>query len=629
MTNLTTSYHGVNPLEGNSFSSKADAQEAVRALFEPLLPYYEASPSRPMVGQTAPTYDEASESVETFIRPIWALAPLAAGGGSFDHWDIIREGLIRGTDPNSDGYWGPVGATPDLNPVTDQRMVEMAAFGLALAIAPDEFFEPLTDQQKQNVVDWLQPINEIGLRDNNWQFFRVLVNLGFQRVGVDVATEAVEESLGTLESNYLGDGWYQDGETQKTTDFYIPFAFHYYSLIYARLAAETDPERSETFKKRAAEFAPDFAARFDSEGRTIAYGRSMTYRFAAAGFFGALAFGDVEPENVSWGEIRGHWARHLRWWSKQAIADNRGILTIGWGYNNMYMAESYNAPGSPYWAMKAFLPLALPDDHPFWTAEEKQPAEQDLHSIQPNAHAVVNRTADQSQMLTTSGDGLFFPRQGAAKYGKFVYSSQFPFGLESDDPFNLTAAESTLAIVDVNGGPAEWRRENRWKNERQGMKGDVLWAEWKAFNGDVTVTSVWAGEGDEHSRIHLVDTKRSVTAVDGGFAIAYNFDPTHNDYRTESDETKAMVANGVDYSVAATDSAAGKPVVRQMQPNGSIMWARSVSPVVDYELEPGRHVLRSYFRAGSGDPQELSGFDEKLVDVLAEVSGVDAADLKK
>lgn len=627
---LSTSYHGSNPIAGNKFATKADAQQAVRDLVAPLLPYFKDRPSRPMIGQTAPTYDEASEAVETFIRPLWGLAPLAAGGGDFDHWEVFRQGLIEGTDPNSDGYWGPVGATPDLNPTTDQRMVEMAAFGLALAIAPEQFYEPLSDEQKENVIAWLEPINKIGLRDNNWQFFRVLVNLGFRRIGGPVNEEAANESLGTLNSNYLGEGWYQDGEMQKTTDFYIPFAFHYYSMIYAGLAQGFDAERVETFRRRAAEFTPSFAARFDSEGRTIAYGRSMTYRFAGAGFWGALAFGDTEGEGVDWGEIRGHWARHMRWWADQAIADNRGILTIGWGYNNMYLAESYNAPGSPYWAMKAFLPLALPDDHPFWTAEEKQAPQQELHMVQKPANAVVNRTTDQAQMLTNSGSGLFFPRNGAAKYGKFVYSSQFPFACESDDPFNIKASESTLTIVDESQpSPADWRRENRWGNKNHGMVEDVLWAEWEAFAGDVKITSVWAGEGDEHSRIHLVETNRPITAVDGGFAIAYNFDPTHDDYQRSADEEKAVVANGTDYSVAVAHSPNGIPAVRQLQPNGSIQWARSVSPVVDFKLEPGKHVLRTSFRAGSGNAQDVKGFDSKLVDVLAQVANVDASELSE
>lgn len=57
------------------------------------------------------------------------------------------------TDPNHPQYWGAVGETPGLDLGTDQRVIEMAAFGLALATTPEEFFDPLTDQQQQNLFD--------------------------------------------------------------------------------------------------------------------------------------------------------------------------------------------------------------------------------------------------------------------------------------------------------------------------------------------------------------------------------------------------------------------------------------------------------------------------------------------
>ncbi len=40
------------------------------------------------------------------------------------------------------------------------------------------------------------------------------------------------EELALIDSMYIGDGWYVDGKTTQR-DYYIPFAFHYYGLIYA------------------------------------------------------------------------------------------------------------------------------------------------------------------------------------------------------------------------------------------------------------------------------------------------------------------------------------------------------------------------------------------------------------
>lgn len=42
----------------------------------------------------------------------------------------------------------------------------------------------------------------------------------------------LEEYLEGLETFYLGEGWYRDGDSGQK-DYYISFAIHFYSLIYA------------------------------------------------------------------------------------------------------------------------------------------------------------------------------------------------------------------------------------------------------------------------------------------------------------------------------------------------------------------------------------------------------------
>lgn len=47
--------------------------------------------------------------------------------------------------------------------------------------------------------------------------------------------------------------------------------------------------------------------------------------------------------------MKGIVLRHLRWWLKQPMFDRDGVLSVGYSYPNLAMAEDYNAPGSPYW----------------------------------------------------------------------------------------------------------------------------------------------------------------------------------------------------------------------------------------------------------------------------------------
>ena len=52
-------------------------------------------------------------------------------------------------------------------------------------------------------------------------------------------------------------------------------------------------------------------------------------------------------------------------WFREAIFTENGILNVGYAYPNLNMAENYNAAGSPYWAFKAFLLLAVDRQHSF------------------------------------------------------------------------------------------------------------------------------------------------------------------------------------------------------------------------------------------------------------------------
>ena len=98
----------------------------------------------------------------------------------------------------------------------------------------------ITAEAREHLSAWLRAINRRAMPDNNWLFFGVLVNLGLAHVGVEHDELAMHAALDRLEAFYLGDGWYADGMTAQR-DYYVPFAFHYYGLIYERLAEKDRP----------------------------------------------------------------------------------------------------------------------------------------------------------------------------------------------------------------------------------------------------------------------------------------------------------------------------------------------------------------------------------------------------
>lgn len=58
-------------------------------------------------------------------------------------------------------------------------MVEMSPIGFALAMAPEQLYNPLSQEAKDNLIKWLGAINGKDMPDTNWLWFRVSVPLLF------------------------------------------------------------------------------------------------------------------------------------------------------------------------------------------------------------------------------------------------------------------------------------------------------------------------------------------------------------------------------------------------------------------------------------------------------------------
>lgn len=552
--------------------TRGDAQEATRALFAPLLPYFSPGRARVRLGGGAAHFDQTAAELEGFARPLWGLAPLAAGGGKFEHWDLYREGLANGTDPEHPEFWGNLTDR-------DQRMVELAAIGFALATVPEILWEPLDARAKANVSRYLGQVNEHAYPNNNWKFFRVLVDLGLAHVGVAFDPARVEEHLEAIDSYYVDDGWYRDGPVRRA-DHYVPFAIHLYGLIYATLAAGDD-ERRARYRERAALFAKDFRHWFDDEGGVVAFGRSMTYRFATGSFWGGLAYADLEA--LPWGEIKSLWFNHLRWWAKQRPADRDGVLSIGYAYPNLLMSEQYNSPGSPYWAMKAFLPLALPETHPFWQAEETPPKRPTTPVVLQHPGLVLMVRSGDTIALSAGQENRQM-RHGAEKYAKFAYSSRHGFSIESDHrSFERAALDSVLGLSDDG-----MHFRVREANEEALVCADMLYARWHPW-ADVEVETWLIPKPPWHVRIHRIRTPRPLKTAEGGFALARadgNPEP-----RLEEAGLAAITApefSGI-RDLRGGETRAGR--AQLAPPNTSLLWPRSWVPQLRGRIEAGDNLL--------------------------------------
>ena len=573
----------------HSLNTRTDMQHALRALVAPLRQRFSAGGARVMLGATDANYPRSTAEMEGFARPLWGLAPLQAGGGHFDGWDEIRSGLIHGTDPNHPEYWG----TPaDF----DQHLVEMAPLALALLLIPATLWDPLPASARAALADYLRTINTRVVCENNWLFFRVLVNLALTRLDASPDRALMTADLDRLESYYLGEGWYSDGRSEQR-DYYVAFAMHFYGLLYASLARDDDRQRCERFRERAAVFSKDFIHWFAADGAALPYGRSLTYRFAQSAFWGALAFAGVPA--LPWGVIKGLAMRNLRWWLRQPIFTETGVLTVGYAYPNATMAEEYNSPSSPYWAFKAFLPLALPATHPFWSEPEQALPILPAIVRQPHARMLITRDRDTDHVVALAGGQWagWEPRHVAEKYAKFCYSTHFGFSVPAAAAGLAMGAHDSMLALSEDGHFFRVRRECRDIEVAAG----VVTSTWRPWP-DVEIRTWLLALGTWHLRVHRIRSRRSLHTAEGGFAL----DCTGDDRLPQAQSW----GSGVGFALAKYSS--GVSVIRDLRqrrvgevvraaPNTNLMAPRTVIPTLRARHNAGKHWLACVVLGRPGD----------------------------
>ncbi len=578
------------PIADNPLLGRDDLETSLDQLMEPLLVRFVKGGSGLHVGNSSAHYDDSTALLEGMSRLLWGLAPQAAGAaearsGKASDAAILRivEGLAAGSDPESPFYWGVGGDR-------DQRYVEMAAVALSLLIAPATFWEPLSAKAKADLAAWLATINGVELPPTNWEFFRVLVNVALMRVGRSWNAQRLDAGLAAVDALYREDGWYQD---ETNYDLYNPFAFHFYGLVYARLMENEDPGRCARYRERARLFAAQYLPWFASDGTSVPFGRSLGYRFAATAFFSACTFAGEEV--LPWGQVKGIILRNLRWWFSQPIFDHEGLLSIGYAYPNLISAEQYNAPGSPYWAFKTYLLLALPAGHPFWIAREEAlpPCPAVVRNGPPNLLVCrAGSGATEHVYLLNAGQYPCWESVGAAaKYAKFAYSNRFGFCV-SHGSYDLpkTGCDSSLLFSEGDG----YWRERRGSEERYSCA-DYVSSVWKPWP-DVTVKTWLIPCGSWHVRVHAINASRNLDCVEGGFSLpdGNSLDLTAKPELTRSEgaiEARFPWARGGIRDIAVGEALPRKAELHKPEPNLNILIPRVLIPILRGKIPMGRSIL--------------------------------------
>ncbi|NUT33104.1 MAG: DUF2264 domain-containing protein, partial [Hamadaea sp.] len=318
-------------------------------------------------------YGTAIDGLEGFARTFLMAGFRLAGEPGSDPLGLAEwyaRGLAAGTDPDSPERW----VTPREH---GQAKVEAASIALILDLTRPWLWDRLDTRVQENVVAYLsQVVGDHDYPQTNWVWFRIVVEQFLASVGAPWSLEDVEHDLAVHETFARDGGWYCDG-AERSYDHYAGWALHLYPILWSRMtgADKLAAPRLPEYTARLDRFLLDAVRLVGADGSPLIQGRSLAYRFAAAAPFwvGAIAGTDA----VGPGLLRRAASGVVSHFAAHGVPDDRDLLTLGWHRPWRRMAQRYSGTGSPYWASKGLLGLALPADHPVWTAvEEPLPVEQ-------------------------------------------------------------------------------------------------------------------------------------------------------------------------------------------------------------------------------------------------------------
>ncbi len=534
----------------------------------------------------ATNYSDKVQGIESFARILWGACFADETVLNKNSKIRLMKAIVNGTNKSSSEYWG------DLTDYS-QLAVEMVPIAFFVFLNKDIFLS-LNIEDQNNIANWLYQINNVKLYNNNWQCFIVLVNSFLQLLDYNYSPDNIKDALYEIDKMYIEDGWYSDGKTDQI-DYYVSFAIHYYLLIYVYYSPSN--EDNKKYLDRSLLFSKTFLYWFADNGAALPFGRSLTYKFAQSAFWSSLAMNDVPADVKSL--AKGIIYRNLDWWSKKDIFDKNGLLTLGFAYPNQQMLEFYNSSGSPYWALKTFIFLLIPDDNVFWNEPFKNLPELQSQIMISPARMVIGRYNGNPYAFVNGQKASYYFGHTESKYEKFVYNSEVGFCIsKSNKSLEFLAPDSTIAIS-FNG------HEYLTRNNYQVIKTEEnrLVSQWKPIS-NITITTIVIPKAPAHIRVHYIDTNEKITLIDGGFSMP-------NDNMNVSSTNGYLYASNKDILYACGSiSGCGDSLIINATPNSSIMFKRCSIPAVRYNLTPGKYKVIDWFYMGDNSNESIKRYQD-------------------
>jgi len=281
---------------------------------------------------------------------------------------LARVCLHNATDPSSPDFM-------NFNKGS-QPLVDAAFLAQALLRAPQQLWQPLDTQTKQNIINALKSSRVIKPGENNWLLFSAMVEAALLKFNGQCDTSKINYAVKMHELWYKGDGTYGDGKNFHW-DYYNSFVIQPMLIEVLDVLKLNDTSSStknlyNTILKRAIRYAAIQERMISPEATYPPIGRSLAYRFGAFQLLSKMALMHQLPNSVKPQQVRAALFTMIK---KQiempGTFDKNGWLQIGMVGHQSDIGENYISTGSLYLCAEVFLMLGLSFDDNFWNGKDE------------------------------------------------------------------------------------------------------------------------------------------------------------------------------------------------------------------------------------------------------------------
>lgn len=267
----------------------------------------------------------------------------------------------NGVDPESPDYlhWN----------IHSQNLVDAAYLAESFLCCPS-LWQSLDATTQQRYVKEFKSLRTILTPYNNWLLFRAMVEAFLLNVGEEADGYALGVATRKISEWYLSDGFYSDGP-EFSLDYYNSYVIHPMFIEVLEIMEPKGlyaPVKKELALRRMQRFNQLIERLISPEGTFPAIGRSATYRMGAFQSLAMSAWKYGLPEGMTNGQVRHALTTVMKnMFGVEGNFNKEGFLQLGFAGHQPDLADYYTNNGSLYMTSLVFLPLGLPESHPFWS----------------------------------------------------------------------------------------------------------------------------------------------------------------------------------------------------------------------------------------------------------------------